>query len=343
MDRPLQRLLDLHLPWCELAHYPSPVEALPAGLLGPASGRVEGFLKRDDLTSPVYGGNKVRSLELLLADARSRGAQVVYATGASDSNHVLAAMLHAPRVKLRPRAIVFQHAAGAVPNETALLIRARAERLVSVQHWSLVPAAQALERQRARAEAAVFLPPSGASPLGALGHVSAALELGEQIEAKAAPAPDTVVVGLGSGGTAAGLLLGFWLAARLGIGWTTPPRLVAVRIAPRPLASRTRVVALARRTARLLTLGAQGLESIPHAPELSRHLAVEGRELGAGYGHPTASGRQAAERWLAAGLPPLDLTYGGKIVAGFLRHASEAERGKLLLWVTKSSTPLPSP
>src|SRR5690606_2922278 len=257
--------------------------------------RVAGFLKRDDLTSPLYGGNKVRSLELLLADARSRGATIVYATGASDSNHVLATMLHAPRVGLRPRAIVFEHAAGAVPNETSLLIRARAERLVRVPHWSLVPAAQALEHRRAGREA-VFLPPPGASPLGALGHVSAALELGEQIVANQAPAPDAIVVGLGSGGTAAGLLLGFWLAARLGIGWTTPPRLVAVRIAPRALANRAHVVALAQRAARLLPLRALGLESIPEAAELSRHLVVEGRELGGGYGHPTESGRRAAER-----------------------------------------------
>src|SRR5256885_1804915 len=54
----------------------------------------------------------------------------------------------------------------------------------------------------------VFVPLGGSTPLGTLGHVNAALELAEQVAAGALPEPAAVVVPLGSGGTAAGLLLG---------------------------------------------------------------------------------------------------------------------------------------
>ncbi|HEX3478531.1 MAG TPA: pyridoxal-phosphate dependent enzyme, partial [Kofleriaceae bacterium] len=44
-------------------------------------------LKRDDLTGLALGGNKVRKLEYLIADARRRGATSVITTGAVQSNH----------------------------------------------------------------------------------------------------------------------------------------------------------------------------------------------------------------------------------------------------------------
>src|SRR5690606_32464623 len=90
-ERPLLRLLNLQLPWCGSADFPSPVHALPPELWAAARqpARVA-FTKRDDLCSKVYGGNKVRALEPLLAEAKRRGAEVVYAAGASGSNHVLA-------------------------------------------------------------------------------------------------------------------------------------------------------------------------------------------------------------------------------------------------------------
>jgi len=55
-----------------------------------------------------------------------------------------------------------------------------------------------------------------------IGHFLAALELGSQLDTP----PDTIVVPLGTGGTAAGIALGVaWL------GWST--EVVAVRVAPR--------------------------------------------------------------------------------------------------------------
>lgn len=47
------------------------------------------YIKRDDLTGIGPGGNKVRKLEFLLADAKSKGAEVVFTTGGAQSNHAM--------------------------------------------------------------------------------------------------------------------------------------------------------------------------------------------------------------------------------------------------------------
>ena len=60
--------------------------------------------------------------------------------------------------------------------------------------------------------AAQYIPLGGSTPLGTLGHVNAALELADQVERGELPLPGRVVVPLGSGGTAAGLALGFAIA-----------------------------------------------------------------------------------------------------------------------------------
>ncbi len=342
IDRPLLRRLELRLPWCALATYPTPTEPLPTSLLDRA-GRPWGaaFTKRDDLGSSLYAGNKVRALEPLLGRARARGVELLLTSGASSSNHVLATVLHGESQGLKSRVVLFRQPAGATVDENLPVIHAHSEGSLLLPHWSLLPAAVRLELHRQRGRSVELLPPGGASPLGVLGHASAALELAEQVEAGELPAPDTVFVGLGSGGTAAGLLLGFWLAARLRVGFVEPPRLVAVRVVPWPLASRARVVWLAERAAHLLRELSRRADLCPAPGTLWQPLVVDGQELGGGYGHATEAGRAAERLWQEEGLPPLDLTYTAKIAAAFLRQRTGAFGKIALFWSTKSAAPLP--
>src|SRR5918912_1904461 len=104
-ERPLHKLLPAlraRVPFAGLAELPTPVE--PLSQLTKALGRpfAEAFIKRDDLSSPVYGGNKVRTLEVLFGAALEEGATHIYATGAFGSNHATATVLHALRVGLKP-------------------------------------------------------------------------------------------------------------------------------------------------------------------------------------------------------------------------------------------------
>src|SRR4051812_6441451 len=74
------------IPWLPLGRFPTPVARLP-GLVAPS---VELWIKHDDLSGTVYGGNKVRKLEFLLGEARARGARRLVTLGAIGSHHVLA-------------------------------------------------------------------------------------------------------------------------------------------------------------------------------------------------------------------------------------------------------------
>ena len=78
------------IPRIALTSLPTPVAKLSR-----VSERVEGsvWIKRDDLTAPEYGGNKVRKLEYVLAKARDRGADTIVTTGSVGSHHVFASAL----------------------------------------------------------------------------------------------------------------------------------------------------------------------------------------------------------------------------------------------------------
>jgi D-cysteine desulfhydrase len=162
------------------------------------------------------------------------------------------------------------------------------------------------------------------------------------------PRPDRIVIGVGSTCTSAGLLLGVVLAARLGVGFTgadgraAPPLVHSVRVTPWPVTSATRIVGLAARTAAYLAkLAGDPAVAISRA-DLGRHLHVDGRFLGPGYGHATSAGRAASGLFALHGGPVLDTTYSAKSAAALLDVAGREPSGPLLYWATKSSAPLPS-
>ena len=72
------------VPWVKLGDLPSRVERL--GEMGGAHGFPELYIKRDDCCHPVYGGNKVRKLEYVLADAKYKNRRLLITIGATGSN-----------------------------------------------------------------------------------------------------------------------------------------------------------------------------------------------------------------------------------------------------------------
>lgn len=319
-----------------LGDFPTPVERLTA--LERELGAGPLHAKRDDVSAAAYGGNKVRTLEVLFGQAKAAGAREIIATGAFGSNHAVATVLHAPRAGLVPGAVLFPQPHSAAAHENLRVTLARAERLVVVPHWSCVPYGM----WRARAADRSVMAPGGATPAGALGYVAAALELAAQVERGELEAPRRVVVGVGSTCTSAGLLIGFAHAARLGLGFREAPELRAVRVSPWPVTSRFRIVGLAVRTSRLLADLAGDPSLALTRRELDGGLRIDGAELGPGYGKPSESGRAAIECFRALGLFELDATYSGKAAGGFLAAARKEPAGPSLFWSTKSTRPLPA-
>jgi D-cysteine desulfhydrase len=275
------------------------------------------LVKRDDLSTPTLGGNKARALELLLAGVGPDDELLTM--GSTGSTHALAVAHFAARLGARTRVIAWPQEEHAVSRATAARLRGLAR--VSVTRSPVTAAVRAaLLRARSRVR---WIPAGGSTPLGALGHVDAALELAAQLARDAERAPDVLVVPLGSGGTVAGLLVGLELAG-------LPTRVVGVRVVPRVVANRARVARLARRTAALLAR-LSGTE----LPRLDPgRLVIEQSQYGGAYARETESAREAAAEVRAAGGPPLEATYSGKALAAALARARRAPGERVLFWLT---------
>lgn len=319
----------IRVPWVSIGQWPTPITALAL------DGRPV-WVKHEGDAHPSYGGNKVRTLELWFGHAQARGARRIWAIGAYGSNHAVATVVHAPLAGLEAAAILFPQPVsewavencGALVGSGCRLIRLRSVVEVPLTAWRLA------RRERD----AVVMPPGGATPIGTLGAVAAALELADQIAAHAAPPPRRIVLAIGSTCTTAGLLAGLALARTLGL-WRWPlPIVHGVRVTPWPVTSRLRTADLARRTLRRIEQLGGPRVAIGFA-ELVGRLVIDGRELGRGYGRITP---RCEEAMRAIRGPRLDGVYSGKAAAALLRlHRSDA--GPLLFWSSKSTATLAAP
>jgi 1-aminocyclopropane-1-carboxylate deaminase/D-cysteine desulfhydrase-like pyridoxal-dependent ACC family enzyme len=302
-----------------LGRYPTPVEHLSAL----STEHSDLWVKRDDLTNPEYGGNKVRKLEHLLARALSRGAERIVTVGAAGSHHVLATAHFGARAGLEVHAILVPQPG--TPHAAEVLRASLAAGLhpVPVRSWAAVPFAVAT-RMRPRTE---LVPVGGSNVVGSMGYVDGARELAAQIRGGALPEPDVCVVALGSGGTAAGLVAGF--AAE---GLAT--RVVGVCVA----APRWLVHGSARRLAAACV---RAVEGAPREGTLASggRLVIDDRFLGPGYGYATPDGAAAARVAAGVGLA-LDPTYTAKAFAAALWHVRARRSARVLYWHTLSSAPM---
>ncbi|WP_394842719.1 pyridoxal-phosphate dependent enzyme [Pendulispora brunnea] len=299
-------------------NYPTPVEHLPRlSRVQPGHTGHEPcdlWVKREDLTHPAYGGNKVRKLERILADARARGlGRRIVTVGAAGSHQVLATALFGREAGFEVEAVLLPQ-----PRSDHAVENLRASLALGVRAFpvgSYAAAPFAIVRRLWAGEPALYLPVGGSNRLGTLGYVDAAREVAKQVRDGVLPEPDLAVVTLGSGGTAAGLAVGF---AQEGM----KTRVVGVAVAA-PVWG----VELA---ARWLTFRC-GRRLVP--------LEIERRYLGRGYGHRTAEGEHATMLAAASGLT-LDPTYTAKAFAAALDRVAEGRYRHVLYVHTLSSAPL---
>lgn len=293
------------LPRVTLCSLPTPVAIVPLG-----AGRTL-LVKRDDLSASPVGGNKARGLEWLLGPVAA-GERIV-TVGPTGSNHALATATYARQLGARVTVVRWrQHM-----NDAAAAVDGGIRAVARVIDARWVAAAYAIAATH-RARGARWIPAGGAAPLAVLGHVNAALELVGQVAAGACPQPSRVFVPLGTGGTAAGLALGFRLAG-------APIPVVAVRAVPRIVGGSGRVAALANRAAALIER-----HTGQFVPRLSRHdVAVEHAYFGGEYGRPLADRARVDGVLRDAGLL-LDDTYTMKAGAAALAAADR----RALLWLT---------
>ncbi|HTM20669.1 MAG TPA: D-cysteine desulfhydrase family protein [Kofleriaceae bacterium] len=197
-----------------LARTPTPLQKLER--TGAALG-IEIYVKRDDLTGSELSGNKVRKLEFLMADARAQGADTVITCGGEQSNHCRATALAATRLGLGSR-LLLRTADPAHPPATTgniLLDRLAGADIVWVTPDEYRQRDRLFEREAERLRAdgrrPYVIPEGGSNAVGSWGYVVCAEELAADLAALPAR-PTTIVHACGSGGTAAGMILGSRLA-----------------------------------------------------------------------------------------------------------------------------------
>ncbi len=265
------------------------------------------WVKRDDCTGLAGGGNKVRKLEFLMADALGRGADTIITQGATQSNHVRQTAAIAAKLGLSCHALLedrtgsddidYNH------NGNVLLDQLLGCRLAKVRGGADMNAAmdELAGKLREERKKPYIIPGGGSNPVGDLGYVNAALELLTQANAIGLRI-DHVVHATGSAGTQAGLLTGL-CASNSGI----PVLGIGVR-APRAT-QESNVFALAQRTAEHLDLNGV----------IKREDVVANCDyVGDGYGMATDGMIEAVEMLARTEGILLDPVYTGKGMAGFI-------------------------
>ena len=191
------------LPKVPLGRFPTPCYKLDA--VSAKYGR-RIYVKRDDLCGVALGGNKVRKLEFLLADAKNKGCDTVFTTGAAQSNHAMLTAACAARLGMR--CILFLKQRGVTERRGNLILDELygAEiHFVDTDNYARIydEMVEWDEKLTAEGHTCCAIPVGGSTPLGSLGYVECADEIARQC-----PNVEHIVSATGSGGTTAGLILG---------------------------------------------------------------------------------------------------------------------------------------
>ncbi len=290
--------------------------------------RTQIWLKDDGLTGITYGGNKLRKLGPLLAEAKRRRKRRIVTLGAAGSHHVLATTLYARREGIDVAAVLFpQHGTSHVQDNLRAIVGLGAELLPVGKASQGLAAARALLRS-----GDFWIGPGAMGNLGANGFADAVQELSQQHRSGELPLPNAIVLPVGSGSSIAGLLVGI-------VEQELPIRAIGVSVSHNP-AVRPMVLGQALTLARWRAR-AQGRSLMKRrtARLLNQRLSIDSRFAAEGYGRGSLDTRTAIERGLSCGLK-LDHTYTAKAFASALAHAEAGVFRHLLFWNTLSALPM---
>ncbi|MGC9360209.1 MAG: D-cysteine desulfhydrase family protein [Anaerolineae bacterium] len=301
-----------------LACLPTPLHRLPG--LERRLGGPQLWIKRDDLTGLGGGGNKVRKLELLVADAQAQEAETLITTGAVQSNHARQTAAAAARAGLGAVLVLAPMAPPTITGNLLLdhLVGARIRWTGDRDRYELMQ--EIADEERAAGRNPYIIPYGGSNAIGAAAYALAMQELAQQQEAMGISFSH-VVFATSSGGTQAGLVTGAlatgWEGTVLGISVDKPADVLAPS-----------VLELARLTATYL-----GIEQVPQMA----HVHVNGDYRGAGYAIMGAPEREAIRLVAESEGLLVDPVYTGRAMAGLMDLVRKGDLGKkdrVLFWHT---------
>jgi len=318
--------LEKHLPWMLLGNWPTPVRKLSN--LGKAIGHENLWIKRDDLSSDIYGGNKVRKLEFIIPDALRKKKKYMIAVGGIGTNSGLATTIHCGRAGIKTVLLL-------VPQPITQNVQ---ENLLLDQHFGAeINVFHSQPEAYLRVAWVLLTHPNfyllwagGTSPFSTISYVNAVLELKRQIDGGLLPAPKYIFGATGSMGTTAGLIVGARLAG-------LKSRIVGVKVSWDAYSNVRGTVSLANKTARLMR------KLDPSVPEMKFTAADFDLELnyyGGEYGRMTPESKAAVDLMKETEGIKLETTYTGKTLAAmldFVKNNRSLNGAPVLFWNTYNS------
>jgi 1-aminocyclopropane-1-carboxylate deaminase/D-cysteine desulfhydrase-like pyridoxal-dependent ACC family enzyme len=306
--------------------YPTPI------LDGKPFGTDRLWTKNDGLSGVPYGGNKARKLSRILSEADSSGCSRLVTAGGAGSHHVLATTIYGTMRGYRVAAFLWPQQW--TPHAQATLDASLSHGLEA--HPVGLAASAVARLALVRSKDDYMIPIGGYGLAAALAYAEAVKELAHDVMRGMRPEPDEIVVAVGTGSTAAGILAGVVHEGLRSV-------VVGVKVARNPL-SLPMILSLSGRTLSALGSGAR-------IAAVARRIRLDGSRIGRGYGYPTEDGERATDIAGRAGLV-LDPTYTAKAFAraltsagaeGFSPDPSGRRSGRppaTLYWHTLSARPL---
>ena len=315
-----------NLPRVVLLDGPTPLQRL-ARLSEKLGGRVELWIKREDLGPLAFSGNKLRNLEFLLGLAIAEGDDTVITSGRRWSNHCRLTAAAGARLGLRVEIVV--NGPSSAHSANLALIEQLGARVHQAETDARAEREALVERvagaERAAGHRVRVIPVGGSEAAGAWGHALAALEVADQA-ADLEFTADAIVLPTATGGTQAGLIVGSVIAAARAIDGAAsarPSRVVGVAVAHPAAELRPSVERLVRELATLARIAAP----------LDR-IEIDDGQLGAGYGIPSPASIEAAGMLARNEGILVDPVYTAKGLAGLIAlvRSGQLDGKRAIFW-----------
>ena len=312
------------IPRISLSYLPTPLDDAPR--LAKKLGLRRLLVKRDDCTTLAMGGNKVRKLEYLMADALSKGADVVLTDGGPQSNHARLTAAAANKCGIE-RSILFlggpkfDRFDGNILLDIVLGAEIRFMEDATIKQMERAMADEA-RKLKSEGSHPYVIPIGGSTPLGALGYVQGIRELADQLGEDKSP---QIFVSVGSAGTIAGCALGVRM-------FLPDAKLIGVSVARKSKPLQESAAEVANGAAKLI--------------EVNEHFApsditINDRYYGKCYGVPSEAGNEAVLMTAQTEAIILDPIYTGKGMSGLIgmAHAGEIDRDRTTIFIHTGGSP----
>ncbi len=331
MDAYRAEKLILNIPRVPIGFFPTPLQKLD-NLSKKYNSSL--YMKRDDLSGPEFGGNKIRKLEFLLAEAVKKNTEYVFTYGAHQSNHCRETVAACRKLGLKPVLYLLYLGGGNKPGQylgNLFLDKIMDAEIKFVSPTPGISAYEAVEHSyKISAEHILQLekgghrcydiPVGGFNPIGCLGFTLGFIELVKQLQDKKIKL-DYIVFATGSGGTLAGLLAG---KAML----NSDIKMIPISVDVEPKDKPKKIADMANEVLKIL-----GIDTSINENE----VIIDTGYIGEGYEKPSEASTSAIRELAIEEGIVLDPVYTGKAFAGlldYLRKRLIPQDSNVLFWHT---------